>query len=233
MNSKKAKTFKALSMIGSIVIFAIIAYLVVTNFDNPEKIYRIGAIAMIALAVILIIVGLIYNSINSKRTKTKYEEKRFKFLDVFYYHKYDNRLEHTTFDYYYVVKDLKDNKIYAIPQRQTNSQTEVGLDGKVTIFKGQGIRSNWQRVEFEEEGSLWVKKELSEFFQKNGKEIKFAYSEKLIYYKDQDENPEHKIGDLFKKNTYILYNANPEYGIELLENATFISGLLEFDINKK
>ena len=233
MNSKKAKILKVISMIVSIAIFAFLAYLIVTNFDNPEKIYRIGAIVMISLAVVLIIVGLIYNSINSKRTKTKYEERRFKFLDVFYYHKYDNRVEHTEFYYYYVVEDIESNKIYAISQRQTNSQTEVNLDGKVTIFKGKGLRSNWQRVKFGDEGSFWIKKELSEYFQREGKEIKFAYDEKLIYYKDQEENPEHKISDLFKKSTYILYNANHENDIRILENATFISGLLEFDIKEK
>ena len=191
------------------------------HFDNIFKYFTIGLVIFI---VLLFILGPIIGNNNIKKIKSKYEQRRFKFIDTFYYKTYNMHREMHEFKFYHIIQDVSTNKYYGIFKDCTNSQVEVNLDDKVTVFVGQGLRSNWQRVSFGEEGSFWIKEELADFYKREGSDIIINFDEKLIGIDKQNkEEP--------KNNVPLLKNSNPDYDISLLDDVTFIDGLAEFDIH--
>ncbi len=220
----KRKLVKILSPLFSAIFFigfCLIAYL---SYDNGEfdfsNVWKYGTIFVIGFLVLLFIFGPILYKRHINKIKSNYEMKRFKYIDTFYYKKYDIKLEKTEFYFYHIIQDIDSKKYYGISKDCTNSQVEVDFDGKVTVFRGQGFRNKWQRVNFNDEGSFWIKEELNDFYKREGSDIILNYDVKLIGLTEEEP----------KNNVPVLYNANKDNDIKLLDDVIFIDGLAEFDM---
>jgi len=221
---KKRKLVKILGIIISIILIVGFCLLAYFSFNNGEldfsAAWKYSTIFIIGFLVLLFILGpLLYKRYYSN-IKSKYEKKRFKYVDTFYYKKYNIKLERTEFNFYHIIQDIESKKYYGIFKNSSNSQVEVDLDGKVTVFRGQGFRNKWQRVNYGDEGSFWIKEELNDFYKRNGSDIILNYDVKLIGITEEKPN----------NNCPVLYNANKENDIKLLDNVIFIDGLAEFDM---
>ena len=223
----KRKLVKLISPIIGIVLFIIFGLIIYSSYSegefNFDGVWKITTIVIIVFFVLLFTLGPILFKGYNKRIKSKYEMRRFKYIDTFYYKKYDIKLERKDFHFYHVIQDIDSKKYYCISKDSTNSQVEVDLDGKVTVFRGQGLRNKWQTVRINDEGSFWIKEELKDFYKRDGSDIILEFDVKLLGIDNKKkEEP--------KNNVPLLINANKENDISLLDECIFIDGLAEFDM---
>ena len=223
----KRKLAKCLGYIIGIALMIIFGLIVYSSYSegefNFDGVWKYTTIVIIVFFVLLFTLGPILFVSYKKRIKSKYEMRRFKYVDTFYYKKYDIKVERTEFNFYHVIQDIDSKKYYCISKDSTNSQVEVDLDGKVTVFRGQGLRNKWQTVRVGDEGSFWIKEELNDFYKRDGSDIILEFDVKLLGIDNKEKKEP-------KNNVPLLINANKENDISLLDKCIFIDGLLEFDM---
>ena len=182
------------------------------SFDLSQYVLPILFTFFILVILVLIVIGLNY----SKKIKNK-PKKRFKYLDTFYFRTITGRNDNYIYSYY-VVCDNETSKIYAIDKVSfKNANLEIVMK-KAKLLKGQGIRSNFKEVNFNDEGNLWINEELSNFYSHIDNNIQIG-NFKLKYDGNIDNDYE----------LHTLYHLNSKYDISLLDKATFITGVAEFD----
>ena len=240
---KRQKTVRTINLVlkivGVILFCGLVGYLLYLGINNKSIdlegingiVFPIVTIFLIVVLVLIFALGPIMHNSYINNIKNKCEKRKFKYLDTFYYSKYETSqgdTGHTRIYFYNVFEDVDSNKIYAIYKDASNSQLQVNLDGSSILFKGQGVRTNWQRVNYQDTGSYWIKEELPEFYKKNNDEIILNFEDKFYY----NQNPKGDKIEWIKNKKPIVYNRNPDYDLSLLDQVTFIDGYMEFDTNK-
>ncbi len=232
MTKKSFKLFRVLTTLVSallVVLFCAPIFYLLSKYSMDEAfniIFKYYGIGVVVIVVLIVIGGAFINKNYKNSIKKKYQERKFKYLDTFFYGKYETRTEHTVYHFYHLIQDVETNKKYIISKEATNSQVEINLSGNSIVFRGEGFRNKWQKVSFEDEGSFWIKKEIPEFFEASEDKRIIAFTDNVVYFKSQDAYE--KTSKVFGKKTYPLFNINPDYSIKDLDEATYITGLAEF-----
>ena len=238
---KKQQIIKTISLIlkivGVVLFSVLVGYLLSVAANDKEinlealskTLFPIGIIVLVVILVLIFTIGPIVRNSYIKGVKNNCEKRRFKYLDTFFYSEYhtsQGETGHTRFYYYNVIEDCDSHKLYAIYKDASNSQLQVDFDGNTMLFKGKGIKSNWQRINYLDEGNFWIKEELPDFYKKENDNIILNFDKKF-YYLEKSKKEKYEF---FKNKTPILYNRNPDYDINVLDKVTFIDGYMEFDM---
>lgn len=191
-------------------------------FDNQDRytgiIFFAGIIAIIGFTFYIIVHGLSFNKKYREELMTKKPKLRFRYLDTFYHYRKvptSERENNYQLIAYHIIQDVNSQKIYAIALHNTNtiSLLEEGKVFRNNKLEGFSTRKNWSEINYNDEGSFWIEKEVANCYQNYGDYIT------ITYYKE--ETDEVKIdGELF--------NLNPNYDVSLLNKAIFIHGYAEF-----
>ena len=231
--SKWRKRLKIISPLSGVLMFIIVGIIIYFSFSNGEidfdlLLKRLGILFSILAVIIVLIVLLVTINFN-RNIKNTCEEKRFKYLDTFFYGKWEIRLERTEYNYYHVIEDIFSKKKYVIINGSPEVHEALLPGYRIDILAGTGLATNWKKKSFNDEGSYWVKEEVNDFYKKDNNYIILNFDEKFVYYKDiENEKEFDKEKSLFKKIP-VLYNSNPDIDASILEDATFFVGLIEFD----
>lgn len=213
------KTVKIVSVLFFIAIFTVII-LAFFGIDYSIEAMFFGTIFIVGFTIYIIVTAL--------RTGKKYREElkstktpmRFKYLDTFYYYLsyYSGpddtvRREHYAFD---IIEDLSNKRLYAIAEQNTNSRFEQVMDNtkmwRIDEIDKVTTRKDWKEINYNDEGTLYIDKEIPDCFTKNDK----GYI--LTYY-----------GGKQKIKTGEIYNRNTNNDLSMLDKVTFITGWAEFD----
>ena len=234
INKKVQRFRKIVSIVVILGIIAIVGF-IVYSFISPDKADAISfemlenSSKYIAIGFGCILIFTIFMLIYFIRTGKEYREKlmtskpekRFKYIDTFYYYKdrYNSPDEisasmHIAF---HIIQDKDSKKYYAIEEKNTNvlfskvfNETKllrVDNENKVTT------RKDWKEVNYNDEGSFWVDEELVECCQCVDDNVVINY---------YGENDKLKFGSE-------LLNRNSNYDSSLLTKSIFITGYAKFD----
>ena len=189
------------------------------DMDNVDWFGLEGKIFIIGFVIIFIyfICLAIWAIRKGKRIKKDKPMIRFEWLDAFYYHYHG--IDHVETRTFFIVRDINTSKLYAFVD--VYHQFEVTSK---TLLKGKGLRKDLKKAEYGEQGSLWIDKELKEFYKREDDSVRLD-NYKLTYSKDKESG---KWISVDKK----IYNANEKYDISLLDEVTFVEGIGEFDFEK-
>lgn len=188
--------------------------------DNLENNFSNILILFFAILAIIFVLLFLYIYFKGKAIKKNNPKRRFKYLDTFYYHFFDN--EDFVIKAYIIVSDVDSSIIYAIPR---TSFTNVGYDwGTNSVLKGKGL--NLKKVKYGDQGSLWIDKEEKKFYKRTENVVKFG-RHMVLYTKEKDK------GFLYLTNMPRLYNIDNSNDVSLLDKAVFVAvGIAEFDIEE-
>ena len=178
-------------------------------------------IFLVIIAIVLISIFL-YIYFKGKEIKKNSPKQRFKYLDTFYYHVFSGAGDDSDFNskVYIVVCDIETSDIYAVPQTSfTNGTYEPATN---SVLKGKGLRSNFKKVEYGDQGSLWIDKEKSNFYERNEELVKFG-NDMVSYTKEKDK------GFYSSSEMPKLHNIDNKNDVSLLDKAKFVIGIAEFD----
>ena len=188
------------------------------DFVAIKSIFIAFIIIWIVGFILYIISSIILNKLRIKKIKKKYEKRRFKYVDTFYY--MVSRTNGFTHCYWYhIIEDCETKKLYGIFGK--NTQSKVQPTGAGSIVYGGKL---WQIIDYLDEGNFWIKEELPDYYKRNDQEIILDYDKKFCYYDKNGGKIKYSIN---KKPT--LSNNNKNYDITLLDKVTFIDGYMEFD----
>lgn len=211
-------------MVYKIVIISIIVsiglfYIVFTSdsFVLSLLVYILSGIYIIGITVFMVLRGLDMNKRYIKNLVMTKPKKRFKYLDSFYYYKkvdFDSISKHFV---YHIIEDVDSKKIYVITEHGTNIIFEKILD-KAKVFRvgdmdSISARKDWKEVNYGDEGSFWIDKELTDCYNNDGENVIINYS-----------GEKHKL-----KNNSVTFIINNSIDISLLDKATFIMGYAQLD----
>ena len=193
--------------------------------DNPSAHFFLYFIlfggAILSFVAFIIVYGLKAAKDYRKKLMETQPRHRFKYIDTFYYDRIvytgdrDNTSSTQCFAYN-ILEDVDSHKLYAIAGQNTNALLEVVLS-KTKLLRNDNIdgfssRLDWKEIDYNDEGSFWIDKELVGCFETDGENVSISYfGEKHVV----------KInGELHSRN-----NSD----ISLLSRATFITGFALFD----
>ena len=135
-------------------------------------------------------------------------KRRFKYIDSIWYEDITGVEDSSSMTVvYHIIQEIDTDTIYAINSSYTN---------KV-----------WHDIPFQKEGSFWIEKEVQNHFYHNGERMEIGKKNiKAIELKN-----EHKwIWE--NRDNIVLHHGNEKCDIvQLLEQAKFITGVVEFDAN--
>ena len=181
---------------------------------------------IIILVVILVVVNSSTKRYNNKIMKEK-AKIRWKYLDTFFYSYLSGVGDNSNHVYiiFHIVSDINSGKIYAIPESSFTNATHRVLLNDFDVLKGKGFINKLKKIEIGDCGSLWIDKEMNDCYYHDNEMIKLS-NRKVIYSKENDKNSL-KASNIQPHN---LFNLNAEYDISLLDKATFVYGVAEFDV---
>ena len=193
----------------------------------------------IAIIVFLFVIIVLFSIINKKnkinKIKNTKPKQKFEYLDVFIYCKNEKEIDISSngaYNYYskpilhYVIKDINNSKLYVVSQNNIVINARLfsfnPLNKTINLIKGNNFKKN--SLNFHDKGCFWINKTYDNCFSREKNDV-ILYNNKLNYVGNISQ-----VHDI--TNTKIIYNLNPNYDISLLDNATFISAVIEFDLNK-
>ncbi len=189
-------------------------------------------IVFLGFSLLLTIVFLLFIfKIAKKETKRRADVKlntpkhRFEYVDFFFYHTFVYGRDDGGRIYgYFIIRDIDTSIMYAIHNRNVNVSFDfVSLfnNKKMDLFLNTSSR---REINFNDKGDFWISSMLNDgYYMKDGDSIRI-------------NNERFKYGGCIEKTDRIdghniLYNLNSNYDISLLDNVTFINGIVEFDID--
>ena len=181
------------------------------------------------IALIFVILYLIFKKRKNNKMKKIMENRpmrRFKYLDTFYYTLIQGDGEDTLHIplYHPVLMDEETGQIYVVNKPLFKNAWFITI-GNETHFK----KGKVGEVNFNDSGAFWIDEELNGFYQKNDEFITLD-NKQLVYSKYRSNVAISGYGDT-EETVSILYNFNPNYDASLLDNAKFITAVIEFDTN--
>ena len=179
--------------------------------------------------IVFIVSANKYGKERNERIKSTKQKKRFEYLDFFFYTRVykDANPEKTNWTRHYgffVIRDVETSKIYAINKDMVNVNfvfTEGTIHDKIKL----SINSK-QNINFLDKGYFWIDYELHDISFLEDGSVNIDNVIAIKYYAGNIE----KFKNFSSED--VLYNINPQYDISLLKEATFISGIVEFDSNE-
>ncbi len=175
----------------------------------------------------LAIYAIVKNGSDRKKLKETTLPRRFKYLDTFYF--IDSSGEDSETVAYNLIQDRTNDKMYLILVSQFENCYFIGYKEPRLVTGKNGFTSKMPKVEFNQEGNFWVKKEepsqlvIEDGMIKLHLEQSFVKTDlKLIIDKNQITSMKYKFYPE-------LFHINESYDYSILEQATIIYGVAEFD----
>ncbi len=183
------------------------------------------------LIIVFVLVGglLIFLKVkvNNKIEKiiSSNQKHRFKYLDAFYTRGNTTQTGSGP-QFYYVLEDTDTNKTYVVDKALFKNAFCMALgNDDFHLYK----KKTKKRIELYESGSFWIDKALDNFYQRDGMFVTLDGG-KYVYSKYESKVVVSGYGN-DDENILLLYNTNPNYDVSLLDNAIFVTGVIEFDID--
>ncbi len=195
--------------------------------------FSIFIISVLLLVFALIIAILVYRMLKVNKIKNNIPKQKFEYLDAFIYITLVKRNEGGDLGIttsheptlLFVIRDITTSKVYAIFENPVYVNAGITLFGAGKNIKIQKIGKEHYELKFYDKGNFWIEKELHDCYYREENYIKFwkQKSKRKLQYIGNIQN----IESITTEDT--LYNLNPEFDISILDKATFINGIVEFE----
>ena len=193
----------------------------------------IGVIVLLACIIICVFQFKKRNKkVDITITDDNIKPNKFELLDVLLY-RYNN--EETVFPFKIaVVRNLDDNKVYLIDQKDFKDNLKLGCtwgskvsysNNKISLSGDFKLYIKKHDVVLEPENEIQVN-----FHEKGTLAIKGYYENKKII--SSNIYPAYKPGTYPYKESVTYYNCNKDFDIKLIDEAIFVDANLEFDIRE-